>query len=418
MKERKKKIIVLGSGFAALSIVTRIDPRFFEVSVVSPRNHFLFTPLLPSTTVGTIEFRSIIEPVRTAKNVRADDKSSGNFYQANCTSVSPSENAIECESVQNREKFKLDYDYLVIAVGAVNNTFGIPGVTEHALFLKELSDARVIRGRIIQNFEEASSPTVSLEERKRLLRFIVVGGGPTGVEFAAELNDLVREDLIKWYPRLVQDVEITLLEGTKQILSAFDSRLGEYAMKIFRRQSIDLRFNSPVKEVTKDSIILQDGTSISCGMVVWSTGIGPTDLIQSLPFRKGRGSRLLTDDYLRVGEARNIFTAGDCATPASQSIPATAQAAQQEGKYLAAQLNNIAKGKPPSPFKYRHLGMLAYIGSRRALADLPNVKGRGFGAFLFWRSAYLTRLVSLKNKVLVLFDWLKASVFGRDISSF
>jgi len=131
-----------------------------------------------------------------------------------------------------------------------------------------------------------------------------------------------------------------------------------------------------------------------------------------------RGSRLLTDDYLRLGEAANIYAAGDCATPAGRNIPATGQAAQQEGKYLAASLNNMAHGRKVVPFQYRHLGMLAYIGGRRALADLPNVKGKGFVAFLFWRSAYVTRLVSVKNKVLVLFDWVKASIFGRDISSF
>ena len=415
-ENEKRRLVILGSGFCALSILKRIDLDYYDVSVVSPRNHFLFTPLLPSTTVGTIEFRSIIEPVRTARGSRGNPF--GKYFQASCISIAPETNTIVCEGVLSRDRFDLHYDTLVIAVGGVNNTFGIPGVKEHAHFLKELADARMIRGRIIEHFEHASDPGLDDDERKRLLHFIVVGGGPTGVEFAAELNDLVREELVKWYPGLVKDVEITLLEASTQILGGFDKSLAEYTLKLFRRHSIRIRFNSPVKEVMDDSVVLQDGTVIPSGMVVWSTGIGPVELVKTLQFQLSRGSRLLTDDYLRLGEAANIYAAGDCATPAGRNIPATGQAAQQEGKYLAASLNNMAHGRKVVPFQYRHLGMLAYIGGRRALADLPNVKGKGFVAFLFWRSAYVTRLVSVKNKVLVLFDWVKASIFGRDISSF
>jgi NADH:quinone reductase (non-electrogenic) len=407
----RKRIVILGSGFAALSLVKKIGHDLYDISVVSPRNHFLFTPLLPSTTVGTIEFRSIIEPIRTANDEM-------HFYQAECVSISAESKSVKCRTIPDEEIFELPYDYLVVTVGAVNNTFGIQGVEEHALFLKELKDARAIRGRIIDNFERASAPNIPEEERKRLLHFVVVGGGPTGVEFAAELNDFVREDLVKWYPALIHETRITLLEASGQILSAFDSRLSKYAMHLFQRHSIDVRPNSPVKAVEEERIVLNDGTMLSCGLVVWSTGIGPTGLIRSLSFGKSRATRVLTDGYLRVVGEENIFAAGDCATPADVNYPATAQVAQQEGKYLARQFNRIARNKPVLPFRYNDLGMLAYIGGRRALADLPSVKGRGFITFLFWRSAYLTRLVSTKNKILVLFDWLKAFLFGRDISSF
>ena len=241
MKDGKRKIVILGSGFAALSIVKRIDLDFYNVDIISPRNHFLFTPLLPSTTVGTIEFRSIIEPIRGSR-------SGLKYYQAKCISVAAKDSTVVCETTQGQEKFELKYDYLVIAVGAVNNTFGIPGVYEHALFLKELADARKIRGRIIDNFERAGNPGIPEAERRRLLHFVVVGGGPTGVEFAAELNDFLREDLVKWYPGLISEVRISLLEAAKQILSSFDNELGEYTMRLFQRESIDIKTNSPVRE--------------------------------------------------------------------------------------------------------------------------------------------------------------------------
>jgi NADH:ubiquinone reductase (non-electrogenic) len=411
MRDGKKKVVILGSGFAALSIVKKIDLAFYDIDIISPRNHFLFTPLLPSTTVGTIEFRSIIEPIRTSRN-------GIKYFQASCVVVSTKDNIVVCETVQGQERFELEYDYLVIAVGAVNNTFGIPGVHERAMFLKELTDARNIRGKIISNFERASNPGMSIDERKRLLHFVVAGGGPTGVEFAAELNDFIREDLVNWYPERVLEVRITLLEAAKQILNSFDAELGEYAMRLFKRESIDIKTSSPVREIREKEILLQDGTAVPYGLLVWSTGIGPTELVKSLALAKNPASRLLTDNYLRVAGTENIYAAGDCGTPISGVIAATGQAAQQEGKFLARNFNNMAHGKPAAEFRYHNLGMLAYIGRRRALADLPNVKGKGFGAFLFWRSAYLTRLVSVKNKILVLFDWLKTSFFGRDISSF
>jgi NADH:ubiquinone reductase (non-electrogenic) len=407
----KQKLIVLGTGFAAFSFVKDIDANAYDVIVVSPRNHFVFTPLLPSTTVGTIEFRSIIEPIRAVTH-------GIEYYQAWCTSLEIQHQSLECKHTFESSIFTLSYDMLVIAVGAENNTYNIPGVVEHALFLRELADARAIRQRIIECFERASTPEIGESERKRLLHFVVVGGGPTGVEFAAELHDFLEEDLVRAFPRLRQDVRITLLEATDQILNSFDASLGTYTMKQFRRSNIDVRTGSIVTRVDSTNVHTKDGTAIPYGLLVWSTGIGPSSFVKSLPFEKERSGRIVVDEYFRVKGHDNIYAAGDCAVIAGQSYAATAQVAQQEGRYMARQFNRMAKGKPREPFQYKNLGMLAYIGGNRALADLPNVKGSGYLTWLFWRSVYLTRLVSMKNKILVIFDWLKAITFGRDISRF
>lgn len=406
----KPKLLILGTGFAAFSLLHHIDRDKFDVMVASPRNHFLFSPLLPSTTVGTLEFRSIIEPIRSLQN-----KSGLTYYQAACTEIDANTKLVTCEGVFNRESFLLSYNILVIAVGAINKTFQIPGVEEHALFLKELSDARAIRQRVIECFERASTPLAE-EDRTRLLHFVVVGGGPTGVEFAAELHDFLNDDLYRAFPDLEPDVHITLLEASSGILNMFDKKLGEYALKRFSRTKIDVRTGSMVKEVHARGVRLLDGTDLPAGLVVWSTGIGATPLIAKLPFPKDRSQRLLTDSYFSVDSSQTIFAIGDCATRSGDELPATAQVAQQEGEYLAKLLNARAKSKPQKKFKYRHMGMLAYIGDRRALADTNYIKGYGFTTWIFWRSAYLTKLVSFKNKVLVLFDWMKTWIFGRDIS--
>ncbi|MCE1164199.1 MAG: FAD-dependent oxidoreductase [Bacteroidetes bacterium] len=408
----KKKIIVLGTGFAAFRFIKKINRNLYDVTIVSPRNHFLFTPLLPSTTVGTIEFRSIIEPIRNVAGI--------SFHQSYCTGIDAAEKNISCRDEDTGREYKLGFDYLVIAVGEVTNTFGISGIKENALFLKELSDARKIRTKVIDCFENASLPGISEREKKDFLRFAVCGGGPTGVEFAAELHDFIEEDVKRKYRDLAGYVEIILIEARDSILATFDKKLSEYAMKIFRRQNIVLKTNSLVSEVDKEYIHLKDGTSFKYGLLVWATGNTSTDFVRLSGLETDKRGKIITDGFFRVknngGFFDYIYAVGDCASLRDKELPATAQVAQQQGLFLAKYLNKkTGEGKA---FNFRNLGMLAYVGNRKALADLPQYKGTGFGTFLFWRSAYLTKLVSFKNKALVLFDWIKTFVSGRDVSNF
>lgn len=410
MSSSPRQLVVLGTGFGAFNLVKHLK-HDYQVTVVSPRNHFLFTPLLPSTTVGTIEFRSIIEPIRHArKDIR--------FYHAEAVDVDTTDAVVRCKGVADGHAFDVAYDILVIAVGAVSNTFDVPGVAEYALFLKELSDARALRQRIIQCFERANLPGIAVDERRRLLHFVVCGGGPTGVEFAAELNDFLMEDLRRPYPPLVAESRITLVEAMKEILGSFDEKLRTYATRLFQRQRINVLTESPVVRVRENTIHLKDGSELPYGLLLWSTGNGPTPLVSHLQLPKDARDRIVIDGYFRVKGEDRIYALGDCSVVEGNPLPATSQVAQQQGKYLARALTRKARGLHVEPFQYKHLGMLAYIGSNRALADLESFKGRGWATWLFWRSAYLSRIVSLKNKVMVMFDWVKAQVFGRDISQF
>ena len=312
----------------------------------------------------------------------------------------------------------LPYDRLIIGVGATANTFDLPGVREHTHFLKELSDAHSIREHILECFERAAQIRQSEAQRQRILHFVVIGGGPTGVEFAAELHDFIAEDLRRPYKELIQDVRITIVEAGPTILTTFDGVLRAYTMKIFRRNRINVRTSSPVIAVRSGDITLADGSTLEYGMAVWTAGIAPVGFVQRLPLAKDESGRLLTDERLCVKGLTDVFAAGDCMAIEGRPFPSTAQTAQQQGAYLARAFNRRGSEKHVPRFRYRHYGMLAYVGSGRALADLESVKGKGFAAWLFWRSAYVTRIVSLKNKTLVLFDWLKTAVFGRDLSRF
>lgn len=410
MASSRPHLLALGTGFGAFNLVKYLKDDY-DITVVSPRNHFLFTPLLPSTTVGTIEFRSIIEPIRHSRDeIR--------FYHAEAQDVDAAARTVHCIGVADRHGFDVAYDVLVIGVGAVSNSFGVPGVAEHAMFLKELHDARELRQRIIQRFEQANLPGISAAERHRLLHFIICGGGPTGVEFAAELNDFMLEDLRKAYPQLVAEARISLVEAMKEILGTFDEKLRRYATELFARQRISVLTESPVIKVDEKTVYLKDGSELHYGLLLWSTGNGPTKFVENVRLPKDNRSRILIDNLFRVKGFENIYALGDCTVIEENPLPATSQVAQQQGKYLAKALTRRARKESVEPFQYKHLGMLAYVGDSKALADLEGVKGRGWATWLFWRSAYLSRIVSLKNKVLVMFDWIKAKLFGRDISQF
>jgi NADH:ubiquinone reductase (non-electrogenic) len=406
----KTRIVVLGSGFGAFSCLKELDYDLYDVKIVSPRNHFLFTCLLPSTTVGTIEFRSIIEPIRNVKKAQ--------YYQAECTKIDPASKKLYCEDTDTKKSFELDYDILVISVGEITNSYNIEGVGQYSYFLREVSDARKIRIKVIDCFENASLPGLSAEERKNYLTFVVCGGGPTGVEFAAELHDFIDEDVSKKYPALENDIEVILIEAGDKLLNTFDEKLSAYTLKIFKRQDINVMTKSYITRVTEKEIYVNDGSHFNYGLLVWAAGNTATDLVKNSQFTKNKRGKIIIDNYLKVQGFSNIYAMGDCTEIPENPYPVTAQVAQRQGKYVGKSLNKLAKGKQVKPFKYRDLGMLAYIGSHKALANTNQFKGSGFVTWLFWRSVYVTKLVSLKNKVLVLFDWFKTFVFGRDVSNF
>lgn len=423
--QAKKKVVILGTGWAGFRILKDINQKEYDVTVVSPRNYFLFTPLLTSTTVGTLEFRGVIEPLRTSISTPFT------YLQGECLSVDVQQNCITAKSVYEHKEvdgqkpyypqWNIPYDYLVVAVGAASNTFNIPGVEKYCFFLRQVSDARAIRQRIIECFERATSPDEPEAEKNRLLHFVIVGGGPTSVEFAAELHDFLKQDVHKVYPELEDKVQITLIEAGKTLLSTFDANLSEYTLRLFQKRKIDVRTGVSVKEVKRHEIILSDGTTIPFGLGVWSTGVTATSFVKSLPFEKERSGRLLIDDHMRVKIsatefATNIFAAGDCASFEDRPLPQTAQVAEQEGKYIAKLLN--AHVNQVEPFKFQNRGMLAYVGGKRSVVDTPLVKNSGFLSWLFWNAAYITKLVSIKNKIMIPMYWFKSFVFGRDIARF
>ncbi|PKI61549.1 hypothetical protein CRG98_018045 [Punica granatum] len=436
----KPRVVVLGTGWAACRFMKGLDTRIYDVVCVSPRNHMVFTPLLASTCVGTLEFRSVAEPVGRIQPALATSPNSY-FYLSSCTGIDTDKHEVYCETVSDGglahepHHFKVAYDKLVIAAGSEPLTFGIKGVMEHAYFLREVNHAQEIRKKLLLNLMLSDNPGISEEERKRLLHCVVIGGGPTGVEFSGELSDFIMKDVRERYTHVKDYIQVTLIEAN-EILSSFDVGLRQYATNHFNKCGVRL-MRGVVKEVQAKKIVLNDGTEVPYGLLVWSTGVGPSQFIKSLNLPKSPGGRIGVDTWLRVPSVEDVFALGDCAGFLEQTgrpvLPALAQVAEREGKFLMDLFNRIGKqngGKAFSttsinlgdPFVYRHLGSMASVGHYKALVDLRESKDAkgiahaGFISWLIWRSAYLTRVVSWRNRFYVAVNWATTLVFGRDNS--
>ncbi|XP_030543568.1 internal alternative NAD(P)H-ubiquinone oxidoreductase A2, mitochondrial-like [Rhodamnia argentea] len=436
----KPRVVVLGTGWAACRFMKGLDMNMYDIVCVSPRNHMVFTPLLPSTCVGTLEFRSVAEPVSQIQPALAATPNSY-FYLASCTGVDTDKHEVYCETFgdgglpHEPYQFKVAYDKLVIAAGAEPLTFGVKGVKEHAYFLREVNHAQEIRRKLLLNLMLSENPGISEEERKRLLHCVVIGGGPTGVEFSGELSDFIMKDVRERFPHVKDYIQVTLIEAN-EILSSFDVSLRQYAMNHLTRSGVCLK-RGVVKEVHAKKIVLSDGTDVPYGFLVWSTGVGPSEFIKSLSLPKSPGGRIGVDEWLRVPSVEDVFALGDCAGFLEQTgrpvLPALAQVAEREGKFLEELFRRIGKqngGKAfclkdiplGDPFVYRHLGSMASVGRNKALVDLRQSKDAkgishaGFVSWLVWRSAYLTRVVSWRNRFYVMVNWTTTMVFGRDNS--
>jgi len=404
-------LVVLGCGFGGYSLLSALRRERWNATLVSPRNYFLFTPLLPSAATGTVELRSILEPARRRlRGVRVVE----GFAEA----VDWQARRVSCVGAVSGERFAVSYDVLVIAVGAAVADYGIPGVAEHARKLASVEDAQAVRRGILEQLARAEIPGLTEEQIRQRLTFVVCGGGPTGVEAAAEIHDLIHEELAESYPELSPHARVVLVEALGRLLGSFDAALAEYTLRHFARAGIEVRTAAKVRAVEEGRVLLADGETLPCGLVVWAGGNAPVPFLRSLGEPLTRQGRLVVDPDLRLTGHAEVYALGDCAAVGEPPLPATAQVAQQQGQYLARALDRGWAGKPVAPFRFKAAGMLAYIGGGQALADLPQVKWSGRGAWLFWRSVYLTKLVSPANKAKVLFDWIKARLFGRDLSRF
>jgi len=425
----KKRIVVLGGGFAGLECTRRLESYFgdnpdIEIILVSEDNFLLFTPMLPQVASGMIETRHIIMPIRTLC-----EKAS--FYESRIKNIDPYGKIVTLLGTSEKRGISLHYDYLIIALGSQTNFFGMQDVAQNAYSMKTLTDAVMLRNRVIDMLEQAENETNPIL-RKSLLTFVIVGGGFAGVETAGELMDFLL-DARKHYPKIQkQDIHVIILEALSSILPGFSEKLAKFAYEKLIHRRIDIKLKTAVTsfdgtevivkelpENTKDPIDESKLYSIQTRTLVWTAGVTPVDTIKNSIFKTEKG-KIVVNQFLEVADWPGVFAIGDCCqvvnTKGQKPQPPTAQVAEAQAKTAAHNLYSLITNKEKEEYNYEFKGQMAVIGKRSGIASIFGINIHGFLAWTLWRNYYLSKMPKFDKRFRVMLDWFVDLFFDRDIS--
>jgi len=421
-----RRIVILGGGFAGVSAAQELTSRLrrqrrlsrpdapvpdgIEVLLVNRDNYFVFQPLLADIISGTIETTHVVVPLR---RMLPHTQVEVGYVE----SIDVATRTIGLRRRLSGAVSTIRYDALIIAVGSVTDLAAVPGMAAHAVGIRTLGDAFYLRNRALDMLEEArieTDPAI----RERLLTFVVVGGGSTGVEVAAELKDLV-ELAARSFRDVRLEPKVALVHSRPIVLSELGERLGRYATKKLREAGIDLRLGRRVGRVEIDHVELDDGTSIPTATVVSTVGNAPNPLLAALPTARDARGWPMPDATFALTGLDDVWAVGDCAAiidPATrQPMPATAQHAVREGPHVARNVLAALDGRPQTQFAYGQLGMLVSIGRFKAVGEILGIKVSGLVGWFLWRSYYLLRLPTLDRRIRVALDWTLDLILKHDI---
>jgi NADH:ubiquinone reductase (H+-translocating) len=429
LAKNKKKIVILGGGFAGVECARQLEASFrnnseIELIMISEDNFLLFTPMLPQVASGMIETRHIVMPIRAiCKKTK--------FYEGRIKNVDPFGKLVTLWGIGEKRGVSIHYDYLVVALGSETNFFGMADVEKNAYTMKTLNDAVVLRNRVIDMLEQADNETDTIL-RDSLLTFVIVGGGFAGIETAGELMDLLL-DARKHYPTIHKnDICVIVLEALPMILPGFNEKLAEFAKEKMIERGIEIRLKTAVTsfdgtevtvksldENTKDSIDESKITAIRTKTLIWTAGVTPVNTIKRSMFKTDKG-KVIVNDFLEVPEFPGVFAIGDCAlfmdTQTNRPFAPTAQLAEAQAKITAHNLSALIKNLEKKKFEYHSKGQMAIIGKRTGIATFLGMNISGLLAWLIWRNVYLSKITLPDKKIRVVLDWIIDLLFDRDIS--
>ncbi len=390
-------VVIVGAGFGGLNAARALRRAPVQVVLVDRNNYHLFQPLLYQVATAGLEPEEIARPARAILR----GQKNFDFRMVDVTRVDFAARRLETTGGP------ISYDFLVLAPGGETNFFGLESMQRHGLGLKDIPDAIAIRNHVLTCFEQAMLEP-DPEQRRTLLTFIVVGGGPTGVEMAGALSELIRLVLVKDYPRLnIKDVRILLLEATDKLLAAMPERLREAAVKTLWRKWIDVRFGAQVADYDGKQIRLKSGEIIPAQTVIWAAGVRASPLNATLGLPASRQGRISVEPTLLVTAHPEVFIIGDAAYQEhnGEPLPMVAPVAIQMGRFVARNIKRRLRGQPLEPFRYRDQGTLATIGRNAAVANVYGIKATGFVAWVMWLGIHIIQLIGFRNKLFVLINW-------------
>jgi NADH dehydrogenase len=396
------RVLILGGGYAGATVARGLGDRA-AVTIVADDNFLLFTPMLAEVASGDVDPRHIITPVRQLAPQAA-------LVQGRVATIDIAGRSVEVQPRFDLPAITLAWDVLVLALGSVPNTFGVPGAEEYCLFFKTILDALRIRNRLLALLEAGSS-----NGDPQLTRVAVIGAGYAGVELAAALSDFLRSAAERFYPE-APTPHLFLVDSVDRVTPTLSPGLSVAAARALHRRGVELVLGSAVAGVTGKGLVLGDGRFLEAGTVIWVAGVRPNPLVADIGLVTAKG-RLVVDHSLTA--APNIFALGDLAAgppDARGPLPLTAQVALAQGRYLGHHLFDLVAGRPVPPFSYRHKGELVSLGRRNAVGRVVGVPVSGIVAWFLWRSYYLLRLPGLFRKLRVALDWTLDLVFPPDIA--
>lgn len=412
-----KRILVLGGGFAGTGVAQELArllpaPATGEIILIDEDNYLLFTPMLTEAAGGELETRHIVSSLRTMEpRIR--------FVQGRILSVDLANRQVEIETGAadlDPAKQTFQADHLVIALGSVVNFHGTPGVEANAIPMKKLHDSRVIFQRISDCLERASMES-DRDKRKKLLTFVVAGGGFTGVETMAAVNDFIRASARRQPGIPEEDVRTILVQPGDRLLPELSPELARYATEKLKQRKVEIQLNIEVAGANEGVVELKDGEKIAAHTLIWAAGVTPNPLIDTLPAAKGKHHGLEVDGCCRVTGHAGVWALGDCAEipkPDGHGTYApTAQNATREGKLVAQNIIRTLRGEAPQPFRYTPVGELALVGRHSGVARIYGHNFSGPLAWAMWRAIYLAKMPSVAQRGRILGDWLLDSIFGR-----
>jgi NADH:ubiquinone reductase (H+-translocating) len=391
----RPRVIIIGAGFAGLWAARALAHTQVDLLVLDRNNYHTFFPLLYQVAAAELEPEDIVYPVRSVlrgqKNVR--------FLMNEVSGID-----LAAKQVKTGDTVFL-YDFLILAVGSSAHFFGVKGAAEHAFPLKTLGHAVAIRNQVLFRFERALYETDPLQ-RQQMLTFAIVGGGPTGVEFAGALAELIRGPLVKDYPGLDPgEMHVILLEAADRLLAAFPKRLGEYAEKRLRKMGVEILLSAMVSQITSEAINFMDGRAIPLETVIWTAGVHGEPFNAGLPVLKNGQVQVLPT--LQSTEHPEVYIIGDLAylDETGHPEPMLGPVATQQGTAAARNILRQINGQAPRPFHYVNRGTMATIGRNVAIADIAGRTFTGFPAWVLWLGIHLYGLIGFRNRLLVLINW-------------